>query len=98
MIKEFTKTGFLKLTSDTESKEFCKNPYQAELPTSGTAPDCANKFKLHNHFEFNWNITNKKALYYNLKRFYLATKQDPFEFIPLTFHVQAEGDAEWQRF
>lgn len=74
--------------SEGEGKELCKGPYQAELPL-GSGTECANRLKLHNHFEFNWNITNKKALYYNLKRFYLATKQDPFEFIPLTFHIQA---------
>lgn len=42
------------------------------------AVESANKIRLHNHFEFNWNITNKKALYYNLKKFYLAIKCDPF--------------------
>ncbi len=25
-------------------------------------------------------------------------KEDPFEYIPLTFHVQKIGDEEWQRF
>lgn len=25
-------------------------------------------------------------------------KEDPFEYIPLTFHIQKHGDEEWQRF
>jgi hypothetical protein len=100
VIKEFTKAGFYKLMGEGEAKEQCKSQYLAEIAVEEgfNSADCANKCKLHNHFEFNWNITNKKALYYNLKRFYLATKQDPFEFIPLTYHVQTEGDTEWQRF
>ncbi len=25
-------------------------------------------------------------------------KEDPFEYIPLTFHIQKYGDEEWKRF
>lgn len=48
----------------------------------------SNKIKMHNHFEFNWNLSNKKALYYNMKSYYLAVGKDPFENIPETYHVQ----------
>jgi len=45
-------------------------------------------FKVHNHFEFHMHLSNKKALFYNLKKYYLDEKKDPFEYIPLTFHIK----------
>lgn len=33
-----------------------------------------------------------------MRAYYRAMNKDPFEFIPLTFHVQTEGDEEWMRF
>lgn len=86
--------------SEDDRVKYSKSALSAELMVEkgSTNLECANKFRVHNHFEFNWNITNKKALYYNMKKFYQAIKVDPFEFIPLTFHVQTEGDAEWVRF
>ena len=53
---------------------------------------------MHNHLEFHWHISNKKALYYNLKKYYEAINKNPFEYIPLTFHVQKDGDNEWNNF
>ena len=46
------------------------------------------KLKSHNHLEFHWNLSNKKALYYNMKAYYLATGKNPFDHIPETYHVQ----------
>jgi hypothetical protein len=57
-----------------------------------------NKSHIHNHLEFNWHICNKKALYYNLKKYYHSIGQDPFAYIPLTFHIQEMGDQEWLSF
>jgi len=37
-------------------------------------------------------------LYYNLKSYYIAMGKDPFENIPETYHVQKEGDEEWNNF
>lgn len=56
------------------------------------------KLRIHNHFESNWNLTNKKALFYNLKAYYELIKDDPFVYIPLTFHVKEPGDKAWDEF
>ena len=47
---------------------------------------CSN-FRTHNHLTHNWNLYNKKALFINLKVYYEALKINPFEYIPMTFHV-----------
>ena len=50
--------------------------------------------KSHNHIENQWNLSNKKALFYNLRSYYEALKENPFEYIPLTFHIQKVIDNE----
>lgn len=41
-----------------------------------------------NHMENNFHLSNKKAIYYNMKIYYEATNQQTFKFIPLTYHVR----------
>jgi hypothetical protein len=49
--------------------------------------------------EFNHFIGNKKALFYNLKRYYELRKKNAFEFIPLTFHIkEGTNDPEYVKF
>lgn len=54
---------------------------------------------MHNHLSSNFYIGNKKALYYNLKRYLELKGEDPFKILPLTFHI-AKGteDPEYLRF
>jgi hypothetical protein len=42
---------------------------------------------MHNHLEQNYFIGNKKALYYNMKKFYQLQGLNVFEALPLTFHI-----------
>jgi len=43
---------------------------------------------MHNHLECNYYIGNKKALFYNIKRFYELQGKNPFQIIPHTFHIK----------
>ncbi len=43
--------------------------------------------KSHNHFECNYYIGNKKALFYAMRKYYKLYGEDPFDFIPLTYHI-----------
>jgi hypothetical protein len=51
------------------------------------------------HQENNFHLSNKKAIYYNMKIYYDATGQDTFDHLPLTFHIK-EGlaDREFLKF
>lgn len=42
---------------------------------------------MHNHLPENYYIGNKKALFYNLKRFYDLQGKNVFTIIPQTFHI-----------
>lgn len=44
-------------------------------------------FKMHNHLFENYYIGNKKALFYNLRKYYEFTKENIFDYVPLTFHI-----------
>ncbi|CAD8073321.1 unnamed protein product [Paramecium sonneborni] len=55
--------------------------------------------KVHNHLEYNFQVCNKKALFYNMKNYYISRNEDPFQYIPLTYHIQAgPSDPAYQEF
>lgn len=58
----------------------------------------SNYFRIHNHLTNNWNLSNKKALFMNLKSYYDAQKTNAFEYIPMTFHVTELTDKEYLKF
>jgi hypothetical protein len=55
--------------------------------------------KSHNHFECNYYIGNKKALFYAMRKYYKLYGEDPFDYIPLTYHISGGlEDAEFGEF
>lgn len=55
--------------------------------------------KLANKIEDNYHLCNKKALFVNMKSYYEAINADPFDALPVTFHIK-EGleDPNYQQF
>jgi hypothetical protein len=54
---------------------------------------------LYNRLEDNFHLSNKKALFLNLKSYYGRLGLDPFEVaIPLTFNIKSVTDPEYMRF
>lgn len=37
---------------------------------------------------FNYVLGNKKALYYNMKQYYELKKDNVFNYLPITFHIE----------
>ena len=56
-------------------------------------------YRLYNKIEDNYHLANKKALWINMRHYYEAIGEDPFNALPVTFHIK-EGleDAEFFRF
>lgn len=55
--------------------------------------------RVHNRLENNTQLTHKKALFYNMKRYYEAIGEDYTQYLPLTFHVsKGENDPEFLSF
>ena len=44
--------------------------------------------KMANKIEDNYHLCNKKALFVNMKNYYEAIGEDPFDALPVTFHVK----------
>ncbi len=53
---------------------------------------------LHNHFEQNEYLGNKKALFYNMKLYYSSKSKNVFDYLPLTYHIISYGDNSWNEF
>ena len=48
--------------------------------------------KLYNKLEDNYHLSNKKALFLNMRNYYEALSVDPFSVLPLTFHIKTGLD------
>lgn len=59
----------------------------------------SDKFKVCNHLEGHIHLSNKKALYYNMTNYFECLGENPYDYIPLTFHIQ-EGstDIQYEKF
>ena len=54
---------------------------------------------MYNKIEDNYHLTNKKALFVNMKNYYQAVGEDPFDALPVTFHVKdGLNDLNWKAF
>ena len=42
---------------------------------------------IYGKLEYNYQIANKKALFHNLRKYYVSRGQNIFDFVPKTFHV-----------
>ena len=57
------------------------------------------KVKICNRMECNYHLSNKKALFYNMRAYYEAIKENPFDYLPLTFHIKnGTEDKDYQKF
>lgn len=50
---------------------------------------------MQNHLKYNYVIGNKKALFRTMSQYYQHLSLDPFDFLPLTFHI-VEGTEDPQ--
>jgi tubulin polyglutamylase TTLL1/tubulin monoglycylase TTLL3/8 len=55
--------------------------------------------RTHNKLEQTYHLSNKKALYMNLKKYCEATAQSLFDKVPMTFHIKSgHNDPEFNNF
>jgi hypothetical protein len=49
--------------------------------------------------EANYHLSNKKALFWNMTQYYKRLGRNPFDNLPLTFHIETgTTDQEWVKF
>ena len=86
---------------DAELKVSYKKSKRDKKETDG--PSAAERIsfplRLYNKLEQNKQLTNKKGVFVNMRRYYESIGQDPFKVLPLTFHTtQGVNDPEYRRF
>ena len=75
---------------------FPNDEYTTLTPLSLIPPS---KVKVYNRLERNFELCSKKRLFSNLVTYYKSLNKDPFEHIPLTFHIQTgPSDPNFQLF
>ena len=58
-----------------------------------------NSVRMCNHIENSFHLGNKKALLWNMRQYYESIKDNVFNYLPLTFHIQTgTKDPEWKKF
>lgn len=109
MVKNIMKNRWWWQNSDTCDFKECQFIWTAwrqkklikQLPShTNESLNCKidSKIKLYNKLEENFHLSNKKALYYNMRSYYEALKEDMTNAMPLTFHIKSIDDPEYQRF
>ena len=59
----------------------------------------SNCLKVYAKIENNQHLSNKFALFHNMRKYYLAIGRDPFDVLPLTFHIRGgTADIEFIKF
>ena len=81
--------------------EWTKKEFIKALPSKISTPEIheGDHIKMCNHMENQYHLSNKKAMFFNLTQYYTAMKKDPFDTLPLTYHIRAGiEDSEFAKF
>lgn len=83
---------------DKEEKDKEKKNDEKEEKATGTA-NISNSMRVYAKMEANFQLSNKCAIFYNMRRYYLANERDPFQVLPVTFHIKSgDSDSEYRKF
>ena len=68
----------------------------AQLPQGTNISNC---IKVYAKLESHYHLSNKYALFYNMRKYYKACYRDIFDVLPLTFHIKkGSNDPKFAKF
>jgi hypothetical protein len=78
------------IKSEIETLERTKEDKAKEVKEAfnGTDKPIVERMCLYAKMEANYHLSNKKALFWNMTNYYKRLGKDPFDGVPLTFHVE----------
>lgn len=85
--QEFEKQGYNLIT---------KSKFFSSLSSAGSLD--MSSLKMHNRLECNKHLVSKKRLFFNLKKFYEQSGLEPFDYLPLTFHIKSLSEENFSKF
>jgi len=48
----------------------------------------SNQWRIYAKIEGNYHLSNKFALFFHISKYYRSIERDPFDVLPLTFHIK----------
>ena len=82
-----------------EDDNVSHNSSVKSAPKDVKQSNVSNSFKVYAKIENNYHLSNKYALFYNMRKYYMVIDRDPFSVLPLTFHVRnGTADPEFRKF
>lgn len=70
-----------------------------EITKEGNLREVSHSLHTCNHIEAHYHLSNKKALFLNMRLYYEALSEDMFQFMPVTFHLtEGTESKEWDKF
>lgn len=78
---------------DDESNENSEDSSVEAYPVT-----TSHETKLYNRIEDNYHLSDKKALFINMKKYYDKLNLDVFDYLPTTFHIKDLDDPQFQNF
>ena len=55
----------------------------------GQETNISNEWRIYAKMEGNFHLTNKYALFFNMSKYYKSIGKDPFNVLPLSFHIKS---------
>eukprot|EP01022_Parablepharisma_sp_SALTPOND_P013194 TRINITY_DN1741_c0_g3_i1.p1 TRINITY_DN1741_c0_g3~~TRINITY_DN1741_c0_g3_i1.p1 ORF type:complete len:989 (-),score=89.28 TRINITY_DN1741_c0_g3_i1:6849-9815(-) len=93
-----TLTGNISIESEGDTTASKQTPRASKIAKTMQISS-SSTVKMCNHLENHYHLSNKKAMFFNMNQYYLAMKKDPFDTLPLTFHIRSGvEDVEFQKF
>ena len=84
-------------SDEDENKVVLSNKFMHVLAPEQNLPHDSKK--LYNRLEDNHHLSNKKSLFLNMKLYYESLGQNPFDVLPVTFHIKkGQNDEEFAKF
>ena len=85
----------LKVNTGTPQKD---EPVRSPTPTrtskkedrdSQQETNISNEWRIYAKMEGNYHLTNKYALFFNMSKYYKSIGRDPFDVLPLSYHIKS---------
>ena len=83
---------YLKVNTGAPSKD---EPARSPTPTRKNDRDekqetnISNEWRIYAKMEGNYHLTNKYALFFNMSKYYKSMGRDPFDVLPLSYHIKS---------
>ena len=75
------------------------SPQKKKVPNDELVKSDLFPIKVYNKLEDGWHLSNKKALFLNMRSYYEAVSKNPFSALPITFHIKSGlEDPEFGKF